>query len=195
VRKRDQITASELAAYWGVTPVVVRRAANRGEIPGSVSRGPRARYFFYKEEALAGWVPLEVLSWAKDLEKPGKFLLGGSELTERGGRVGLRNAALSRLHDLHVLVTSDDWLQVVNKAVEQAIGGDRHARKWLGDYLMGTPVRRVEADIEVKTGQGFSDEMRASAIEALLTAASSRKTVIDVEPNESGSNQNRKVPG
>jgi len=136
VPKRDLITAQELAAYWGVTPVKVYRAAKKGEIPGLVDKTSRGRYFFDKEEALAGWVPAEVHSWAKDLELPGKYLDGGSELTERGGRVGFRNAAIARLHDLHILVTSEDWAEIVNKAVEQAIGGDRHARKWIGDYLM-----------------------------------------------------------
>lgn len=182
--KREQITANELAAYWGVAPVVVYRAAKNGDIPGLISHDPRARYFFDKEEALAGWVPTEVRSWAKDLRAPGKFLEGGSGLTERGGRVGLRNQAMARLRDLHVLVTSEDWAEIINTAVEQAIGGDRHARKWIGDYLMGPPVQRVEAEVEVKAKQSFTNEMRAKAIEALLASAGARQVVVDVEPNE-----------
>lgn len=41
-------------------------------------------------------------------------------------------------------VTFDDWRTIVKKAVTQAKRGDHMARKWLGDYLMGTPVQKTE---------------------------------------------------
>lgn len=41
-------------------------------------------------------------------------------------------------------VTTEDWKAIVKKAVMQARRGDCTARKWLGDYLMGTPVQRTE---------------------------------------------------
>lgn len=41
-------------------------------------------------------------------------------------------------------VTFDDWQEIIKKAVGQAKKGDSTARKWLGDYLIGTPVQKQE---------------------------------------------------
>ena len=41
-------------------------------------------------------------------------------------------------------VTFDQWRKIVQKAARQAELGDSTARKWLADYLMGTPVQRLE---------------------------------------------------
>ena len=40
-------------------------------------------------------------------------------------------------------VTFSEWEAVVKKALEQAKRGDSQARKWLSDYLMGSPVQRI----------------------------------------------------
>ena len=40
--------------------------------------------------------------------------------------------------------TFDDWKAVVKKAIDQAKRGDAVARKWLADYLIGSPVQRQE---------------------------------------------------
>jgi len=42
------------------------------------------------------------------------------------------------------VVSLADWRAVVSKAVQQAKRGDGVARKWLSDYLMGTPIQRNE---------------------------------------------------
>ena len=182
--KRETITAQELAAYWGVPTSTVYSAVRRGEVPGFLEAGSKgARFYFDKEVVLAEWVPPKVRSWAKDLTAPGNFMKGGSGLTEGGGRTAIHNAAIARLHELHVLVTPARWEAIVLSAVEQAEAGDRHARKWLGDYLMGPPVQRVEAEVGVSVRKGFTDDMRAKAIEALLQSTRER-VVIDVEPNE-----------
>lgn len=47
-----------------------------------------------------------------------------------------------------------DWEVIIRKAVTQAKRGDKDARKWLADRLMGTPVQRQEltgADGQVLT--------------------------------------------
>ena len=40
-------------------------------------------------------------------------------------------------------VTYDDWQKVVKKALDQALLGDKDARKWLSEYLVGVPVQRI----------------------------------------------------
>ena len=41
-------------------------------------------------------------------------------------------------------VTFKDWREIVKKAAEQAKEGDAQARKFLADYIIGTPPQRHE---------------------------------------------------
>lgn len=41
-------------------------------------------------------------------------------------------------------VSPKDWILIVEKAVQQAQRGDYQARKWLADYIIGSPVQRAE---------------------------------------------------
>ena len=41
-------------------------------------------------------------------------------------------------------VTREDMHEVAIRALEDAKGGDRWARDWITDYLIGRPVKRVE---------------------------------------------------
>jgi len=41
-------------------------------------------------------------------------------------------------------VTREDWIEICIKAVRQARSGDPVARKWLADYLIGSPIQRME---------------------------------------------------
>lgn len=173
----ETLTVDELAAYWGVTPKSVQLAAWKGTIPGCVR--VLGKYIFDKEVVLNQWIPPRVQSWASDLNALAVPIAGGSGLTIEGGKTALRDAAIARLHDLHVLVSSERWAEIIIAAVDQAVLGDWRARKWLGDYLMGPPVQRVEAEVEVKTSLSYTDEMRARAIEALLGQAGGR-TIVDV---------------
>lgn len=196
--KKETLTINDLAMYWGVTITSVRAAVKRGSIPGGFWDEKYDCYLFDKEVVLANWIPPSLRSWARGLTTPGA-LIDGTSLTVEGGKKALQDAAITRLHDMHVLVTSAKWSSIILKAVDLAVEGDWRARKWLGDYLMGPPVQRVEAEIEVKTKQSFSDEMRSQAIQALLEQARERVTV-DVEPkakekSESGSDTNREVSG
>ena len=185
----EALSVDELAAYWGVTPTSVRTAAWKGTIPGCTK--VLGSFVFDKEVVLDQWVPPSVQSWATDLNALAVPIAGGSGLTIEGGRRALRDAAIARLHDLHVLVSPARWAKIIITAVDQATQGDWRARKWLGDYLMGPPVQRVEAEVDVKTSLSYTDEMRARAIEALLSQAGGR-TVIDVpsrqvkDPDTSG---------
>ena len=37
-----------------------------------------------------------------------------------------------------------DWKAIVGKAVEQAMDGDKDARKWLADYLIGPATKKLD---------------------------------------------------
>lgn len=41
-------------------------------------------------------------------------------------------------------VSFEAWEKVIKKALEQALGGDSDARKWLSENLIGKPVQRNE---------------------------------------------------
>jgi len=40
--------------------------------------------------------------------------------------------------------TYKQWTAIIKKAVEQALEGDATARKWLSDYLVGSPKQYLE---------------------------------------------------
>jgi len=42
------------------------------------------------------------------------------------------------------IVTLKEWEKVVGTALSRAKAGDAAARKWLSDYLLGSPVQRAE---------------------------------------------------
>jgi len=96
------------------------------------------------------------------------------------------------LKSLQNTVSEEEWVQISRKAVEQAKEGDRYARKWLSDYLLGPPptekdvqppmvdARSVTLDASKLTG----DQLR-SAIE--LAKAINTRSGVDEEggPGES----------
>ena len=41
-------------------------------------------------------------------------------------------------------VSLKDWREVIKKAVVQAKSGDTQARKFLADYLLGTPQQKLD---------------------------------------------------
>ena len=55
-----------------------------------------------------------------------------------------REAERNFLALLSAAVTRQDWVEIADKAVKQAKGGNAEARKWLSSYLMGLPVQRTE---------------------------------------------------
>ena len=59
-----------------------------------------------------------------------------------GGRTR-RDQADAYWNILISTLTNEAWRAIVAKAVEQARAGDRHARKFLADYGIGTPEQRL----------------------------------------------------
>ena len=41
-------------------------------------------------------------------------------------------------------VTFENWKSIILKAVQQAEKGDAQARKWLGDYLVGAAIQKLD---------------------------------------------------
>ncbi len=63
-------------------------------------------------------------------------------------------------------VTFEKWADVVKKALEQALTGDKDARKWLSEYLVGVPVQRIAPT----TPDGENPYMEISADELIELA-------------------------
>jgi len=49
-------------------------------------------------------------------------------------------------------IRPDDWKDVIMKALEQAKRGNRYARAWLSDYLLGKPIQLIamQSDQQMK---------------------------------------------
>jgi len=58
------------------------------------------------------------------------------------------------LKRLQSCVSIEDWKEIIQKAISQAKRGDTAARKWLSDYLMGTPTSKLE--VSGKDGEELS---------------------------------------
>lgn len=48
-------------------------------------------------------------------------------------------------------VTYEDWRAIVERAVADAKRGDTAARKWLSDYLIGTPEQKLDVTTNGET--------------------------------------------
>lgn len=71
-------------------------------------------------------------------------------------------------------VTFDDWREIVKRAVQDAKRGDTAARKWLSDYLMGTPEQNVSIVADVETRNTVFDYTVAIAAIAPGSAGDSQ---------------------
>lgn len=76
-----------------------------------------------------------------DREGNGRFAKGVS-----GNPRGRAPRAVERkyLEILKSVCTPDEWRAVCMVALVAAKAGDAVARKWISDYLLGTPVQRTE---------------------------------------------------
>ena len=80
----------------------------------------------------------------------GRFIRGHkASVGNRGGRPR-RSTEEKYLKTLSDSVTLDDWRAIALRAVEQAMAGDKDARAWLGNYLIGKPTEYqvIDADVE-----------------------------------------------
>lgn len=52
--------------------------------------------------------------------------------------------ATAPLDAIRAAVKPEDWTAIAQRALDDAKGGDRAARQWLSDYLIGKPSQPVE---------------------------------------------------
>lgn len=46
-------------------------------------------------------------------------------------------------------VSPEEWIQIIEAAKVLALKGDKDARKWLGDYIVGVPTQRTEINATI----------------------------------------------
>ena len=73
-------------------------------------------------------------------DKSGKFLAGNPGGPGRPPRATERDYLVA----LSESCSTDDWQEIVSRAVDDAKGGDAKARSWLAGYLIGEPGSRGE---------------------------------------------------
>lgn len=167
----EWFTTRTLSNYWGVKRKVIANAGRAGKLPYT-KYGKRA--YFSKATALVGWRPFAIKKRERAL---------GTELTPSSRGIEL----LVKIEENYLIaladnVTYEDWVFIVRTAVEAAKKGDWRSRKWIADYLLGTPVHRVAAEVDLSSRKDYSDDQRAAAVTALLELVRSRgeDEVIDV---------------
>lgn len=174
------ISVAQLVGLYKVTPELVATARQEGILPQPVSLGNgRGKDFYPREETLARWKPETHSETLLDEDKDRTLAdlpnSASSELAVSRWTWGKPNPTqLERkltqanyLTSMFAAVPLEDWQEIVREAVFQAKKGDHRARKWLGDYLVGTPIQRVAADLKVEDTR-FSEVQRAQAIESML---------------------------
>lgn len=168
-------TTKQLAAHHKIPQQTVTKAAQTGSIPGCFKI--LGQYYFDPPVALAGWIPAAVRQAVegRDLQGAGSGKKGGFG---KGNTLGVRGRSgrpkrkveQKYLKALSNAVGPEEWEKIIKKAVEQAILGEWRARKWISDYLMGTPVKRILKEVDLKTTHTFELGERAAAVQALLGA-------------------------
>ena len=58
-------------------------------------------------------------------------------------------------------------LEIIDAAIDKAIGGDNHARKFLFDYLIGPPAQAILT--EIQTTYDPATDTRVSRIARIIT--------------------------
>lgn len=78
---------------------------------------------------------------AEKKKNKGQFVKGNP------GGPGRKPVAQERryLETLNTVCTEARWEAIVDKAVEQAVGGDKYARDWLSKYLL--PAATLEGEV------------------------------------------------
>ena len=196
VRDLDALcSVRDVSEHFKIPIATVQTAAKRGSIPGCIK--VLGRYYFDKEQVIAGWTPAAVTlrtTGPSDNKGPGKkgFQKGNTlGVSNRGGRP--KRAVETRyLKALSDAVSPEDWLEIIERAVVQAKDGEWRARAWLSNYLIGTPVQKISAEIEVIASKDFDTAERAAAVRALLDEAKRRTAakIIDVTPKVASDDPN-----
>lgn len=178
----------DIADYYGVKIACVSKACQRGDIPGA--HKVLNRWLFDDFQAVIdGWKPPLV-----ERVEAGLPAIGGREPTgpfAKGNTfaVGKKTGRPTRKVERRFMATlisqmkEEDWVGIIRKAIDQALKGDYKARSWLSQYLIGKPVERILAKVDVG-GERFSVAERAVAVEQLLGFLTSRGEGDDIIDGE-----------
>lgn len=161
----EWITYRQLAEYLGTTIGSIRVMVHRGRLPESVDTGSKL-VLLPREEALK--MSMTKASAAKLMQRE-KRTLGQEPAPEEARLVGTRKkrTQATYLRILSDKVTPNDWLEIIERAIDDAKKGDHRARTWLSNYLIGTPIKRIAAAIS-DTSKRFTDDQRREAVLAML---------------------------
>jgi len=97
----------------------------------------------------------------------GHWLKGSS-----GNPSGRPKKDLGYLTCLHDTLTLEKWQQIVDRAIADALNGNRFAREWLGNYVMGSPPKELKLTGEIGvTLEDWQQRARERLAEALTTLA------------------------
>jgi hypothetical protein len=66
------------------------------------------------------------------------------------------------------LVPLETWKQILKKAVEDGLDGNRHAREWLGNYLLGKPENGTLLELVAREVVGFDSVGSRAASLAII---------------------------
>ncbi|MGE0206199.1 MAG: hypothetical protein AB7E70_19740 [Hyphomicrobiaceae bacterium] len=76
------------------------------------------------------------------------------------------------LKTMHEVVTLNDWREICVQAVKDAKAGDRHARTWVSEYLIGKPKQTIDVNATADAGQ-------LALLEALRMTPHERRSFLD----------------
>lgn len=199
------LTIQELAAYYGVNKDVIRRANIKGYIPGAMTVVGRPVFNFAEAKH---WVPHESVLRAKIAKEEGFVNPENSKLFAKGNVMAARDLthsrrvagqAVSKLTRreakqynliMRERLTPEKWANIVDRAIEEAEAGGRDghsARTWLGNYVMGRPVERIRAEVDLNVREEYTPAQRADALRSLLQSivpVPASAQIVDVEPNK-----------
>jgi len=83
----------------------------------------------------------------------GRWLPGQS--ANPGGRTKVKK---DYLESMRAVATPAKWRAICGRAIEDAIQGDAHARRWLSDYLLGRPSQAVSLSGDIGVTMMTLDE-------------------------------------
>jgi hypothetical protein len=74
-------------------------------------------------------------------DENGRFLPGHAIKSPGRPPVRLERAYMDNLRER---LTLDKWIKIINRAITDAIKGDRYAREWLSNYAIGRPPYNLQ---------------------------------------------------
>lgn len=178
----DWITYAMLAEFWGTSKDMIRQLKCKAKIPMGIKLNNKV--FLPAKCAYGPYLPKGVKKMFHEIRMSE---MGNDDLESKGvsqtvvrhtGNINKTRKQVDYLKTLAQCVSLDDWQEVIQRALADAKEGDRHARKWLADYLVGTPIRRT-ATIVQHRHEKFSDEERSKLITRMILGMDDEEEEVD----------------